>query len=161
MASDRKRPELTIRPVIREGKVVTIDIGDDSLALIRPIPLEDFPAFYQKLKDISKYIDFGGYAGWNVDDLGWFLLLEITSRAHDFFEILTKAGDWVNRDDIIKEMKINGRVLAGILSSPGQYFTRYRRKPIYEKREEEYEIYYRIVPEYLEMVKEAFAMYEE
>lgn len=161
MASDRKRPELTIRPVIREGKVVTIDIGDDSLALIRPIPLEDFPAFYEKLKDISQYIDFGGYAGWNVDDLGWFLYIEITSRATAFLLILTEAGDWVNRKDILKEMKIEGRVLAGVLSSPGQYFTRFRRKPIYEKKEEEEEVYYRIVPEYLEMVKEAFEIHEE
>lgn len=59
-------------------------------------------------------------------------------------------------------MKIDGRSLAGTLSSPGQYFARWRKDPIYERtwkhdeKSVEESLYYRMKPKYQDMIREVF-----
>jgi len=152
---------LVIRPEIRDGKIVTIEIGYESIPLKKPIPLSEFSEIINLLEKLNEYIDFGGQSGWSFTEIDAFIWGEISEKAHDFFKILAEYGDWVKREVILKELKISGRVLAGALSSPGQYFSRYKKDPIYEKmsRLEESEkeiICYRIKPDYLDLIRVSY-----
>jgi len=148
----------SIKPVIKNGEVITAEIGSTSLALKKPIPLSEFSDFVKKLEAIAEYIDFAGNSGWNDEELEVFLLWEISDRAHDFFKILSKQKEWTNRKKILKTMKITPSSLAGTLSSPGQYFTRWKKDPVYEKdwkrvENKEELLHYRIKPKYFDMIK--------
>lgn len=152
--------EVKIRPVIRGGQVTTVEVGDVPLALKRPIPLADFPTFVSMIERLSDYIDWEGDSPFTEDELFYFVHAEITDGAREFFQILAIEGDWVLRDRVLSILKMNGQELAGTLSSPGQYFSRNRKDPIYEKmsrKEEEGEpakSYYRLKPKYLTILRE-------
>lgn len=158
-----ERPSVKIKPVIEKGQVIIVEVDNEPLPLKRPIPVPDFPAFYEKLLALIEYVDFSGKSGWTDEEINFFLF-EITERSCEFFEILAKDGGWVRRDKILSILKIDGKKLAGTLSSPGQYFSYWRKDPIYEKERRislkdesprEY-LYYRLKPKYLERVREWF-----
>lgn len=156
---DKTESKLQIKPIIEGGKIVYIEVGYEPLPLRAPIPLERFSDLISKLEALSEYIDFGGESGWTEDELEIFTYI-ITNKAREFFQILASDGGWVSRETVQEKMHIKGRALAGILSSPGQYFSRNRKDPIYEsdKRREEGDekenYYYRIKPEYLDSLRD-------
>jgi len=151
--------KLEIRPTIRGSEIVSIEVENETLALKRPIPLEEFPKFIEMLESISKYIDFKGEGGWTYDDVE-LLLSSISDNAGRFFEILASEGTWVAREFILDELDLTPNTLAGTLSSPGQFFSKFRMEPIYDKEwrhmEKGWDLCYKIKGEYLEMMRSAF-----
>jgi hypothetical protein len=151
----------TIRPVIEGEHIIYVEIGYEPLPLVRPIHLNDFPDFVSKVQALSEYVNFEGKTGWTLDEIHMFLHVDITNKARRFFEILAQEGGWVRREEIQSRMNIVGRALAGILSSPGQYFSRWRKDHLYEMEnrleedDDEERPYYQIKPLYLDDVKQA------
>lgn len=154
--------KLQIKPIIEDSRIIHVEVGSEALPLKSPIPLESFSDFIDKLEALAEYVDFEGESGWGYDEIEYFLWVHITDKASQFFRILAKDGGWVRRDIIQEEIKIKGRALAGILSSPGHYFSRWRKDPLYEmnKRKEESDdeeyYYYRIKTKYLGYIREVF-----
>lgn len=151
----------TIRPVIEGELIIYVEIGYEPLPLRKPIHLNDFPDFVAKVQALSEYVDFEGQTGWTLDEVHMFLHVDITKKARRFFEILAIESGWVKREEIQSRMNIVGRALAGILSSPGQYFSRWRKDPLYEmetrmeENDDKERPYYRIKPKYLNDVRQA------
>jgi len=158
---------ITVKPTIEGDEVKSVEVDGTPLPLQRALKIDEYAEFHQKLMEIAQYINFGGTAGWSAEDIFNFLEWEITDKAHQFFAILTEEGGWVRRDKIQNKMNVKGRALAGILSSPGQYFRRWNRDPLYEmqnrreKNDDKEYPYYRIKKEYLESFKSIFKPEEE
>ncbi|MFX0206245.1 MAG: hypothetical protein ACFFDT_09675 [Candidatus Hodarchaeota archaeon] len=156
-----KKPRLKINPTIQGGIVVTVKVGEVQLPLRNPIPISNFPDFIDKLEAITEYIDFEGKTGWTDDEIYDFFDSYLTIGAIRFFEILASEGQWVQRTYILDELKMEGRTLAGTLSSPGQHFSKYGKDPIYEKEwkkdeKGDWNLYYQLKPEYLDLVRKWF-----
>ena len=151
--------KLEIRPTIRGSEVVSVEVENETLALKQPIPLREFSKFIEMLEGLSVYVDFKGKSGWTYDDIEDFIF-SISDNAKQFFNILAVEGRWVSRKEVLSIMDIGGSTLAGSLSSPGQYFSRKRMEPVYEKEwrrdEDDWELYYRVLERYLEMMKKVF-----
>lgn len=154
-------PVLEVTPVIRGGFIVNLQVGSlrEPLALRKPLPISELPNLYSLLVEINNYIDFQGQSGWTIDEAYPFLCNIISEKAYTFFTIIAKNKDWTSREKILKEMKIDGKTLAGVLSSPGQYFARYQKEALYEPNDrvdenKKLRRYYRIKPDFLDMVRE-------
>ncbi|MCW3990688.1 MAG: hypothetical protein NWE88_11515 [Candidatus Bathyarchaeota archaeon] len=152
-----------IKPTIEDGQVTYLEVGYIPLPLTKPIPLDQLPDFISKLEAIAKYVNFGGESGWDLAELHTFIYDDISTKSARFFEIITVEGDWVNRNKILEILGISGRALAGVLSSPGQYFSRWNKDPIYEnkwveEKGEEGVLHYRIKSAYLNFMKEIFEL---
>lgn len=159
---EQQIPPVKINPVIQENQIITVQVGDVHLPLRRPIPLSNFQDFIDKLQAISLYVDWEGESGWTDNEVFDFLDNEITSGAMHFFEVLADNDDWINREEVLAELKISGKKLAGTLSSPGQFFSKYQKEALYKKEwkqeneDEVYTLYYRLNPKYSEVIKTFF-----
>lgn len=158
--SELSSPDIV--PEIINRQVVKLTVGDTYLPLRKPIPLSEFPEFILDIINLAKYVNFSGKQEWRRNDVIHFLHT-IRDTAQKFIDILIEYKDmWVPRETILTILRINKvREFSGALSSPGQYFVKYRKEPLYETSKtiiggtKKYEYKYRINPKYFDLVVKA------
>lgn len=156
--------KLSIRPVIQNSQIVSVEIEGASLPLRSPLAIDELPELIKALETFVQYIDvqkLGNVNGqevseneWKESDLRRFVLNELSDNQATALRILVESEE-ITREKYVGEMRkrlgnkdFNGWALGGLLRSITVKSRNYGYSSLYEKEwrvvGNEYECFYRL-----------------
>ncbi len=106
--------KVSIKPVIRENKIISIEVKDVSLPLREELSLDELPQLVEAVEVFFKYIDVSrmretieeeeALSEWTEEDLRKFVLTQLRDSQAVALKILTQY-DEITREEFIEKMK--------------------------------------------------------
>ena len=167
---------MEISPVIREGKVVRLEICGLPWPLKSEIPMEDFLKLVEALHVLAKYVDLarigegtgrpGRPSGWTKEELRSFLE-ERNEAQRAFLKVLAERGE-VSRKELLGELRgqlgrpgYSGRDLAGLVAGINRRIGVLGKEPLFsiERRRigGQLDGVYKVNPKYKDLLLELLA----
>jgi len=159
MRHEERKSRIRLEAVMMDDKIIELRYEGRSMPLKKPIPLEAYQDFKEKLNAIAEYVDISQWTeliDWSTGELRAFLK-SLSPNALNFYRKLANAGsEGISINELCKQLHITPEKLRGILSSPGQRVKSFGLEVPHEVLWDDQRNVriYRIRPKYIKMMQE-------
>ncbi|HDM26944.1 MAG TPA: hypothetical protein ENG27_01355 [Candidatus Bathyarchaeota archaeon] len=169
-------PNVEVKPVIKNGKVIRLEVCGMEWPLKKSIPVEDLLKVTESIQTLGEYVDFSGMRSikpaleeWQPEEIYKFLE-ECNEVQRTFLKLLAENGE-MTKEQLVDVMKkilnkpdFRGWDLGGALAGMGIRMGRLKKEPLYyiEKRRTGGKVthYYRINEKYRQTIRKWFESHQ-